>query len=69
MTVSVTFESRERDESLKLGPFDWVEVDGSSIHAESGGGDIRHDQIAIKHDEGWITDDGRKWSYFVVSPS
>lgn len=70
--VYLTFENHDTEESLQLGPFDWVEVDKGVINAESGAGDIRHEQIAVQNmvDGMWETEQDtdaiRRWHYFSV---
>ena len=66
MSVGIRFESRERDEDYTLDSFDWIEVDGTTMVAESDDGMVRHEQLAVRIDGGWETADNRQWSYFVI---
>jgi len=74
MSVMLRFENRETDEHKILGPFDWIEIDGDKIIAESNDGNIRHEDIAIQQlDKGWWTDidtdKAYSWPYFVIYQS
>jgi hypothetical protein len=79
MSVKIRFERYSyeggiRDLAAKttLGPFDWVEVEGNQMIAESDGGNTRHDPLAYLEPEhgNWhwhLVGSEDEWHYFVVA--
>jgi hypothetical protein len=66
MSVGIRFECRDSDEDYTIDSFDWIEVDGDTMVAESDYGIVRHEQLAVRIDGHWMTADNRRWSYFVI---
>ena len=79
MSVKIRFDRfvwndagiRDLDESLELGPFDWIEIETNVMCAAADEGAVRHDPLAVLHtEEGnwhWTIEDREGiWHYFVI---